>query len=132
MSVFDSGFNISTRSNDLIQVVVASGAGTVEGVVRESALKGFSGANVALVPEASRRENLALYIAATSDASGRFVIRGVPPGDYKLFAWESILPFAYQNAGFLAKHEERGRIVHVGQGGTVNAELSVISAIEKQ
>ena len=132
MSVFDLGFGVSTRSNDTIQVVIASGAGTVEGVVRESALKGFPGANVVLVPEASKRENLALYFPATSDASGRFVIRGVPPGDYKLFAWESIRPFAYQNAGFLAKHEERGRIVHVGQGGTENAELNVIPAIEKK
>src|SRR6188474_18773 len=123
MSVFDSGFTVSTRSNDPIQVVVGSGAGTVSGVVQESPLKGFAGANVALVPEASRRGNLALYFAATSDAYGRFVIRSVPPGDYKLFAWESIRPFAYQNAAFLAKHEERGRIVHVGQSGTVNAEL---------
>jgi hypothetical protein len=132
MSVFDLGFGVSTRSNDPIQVVIASGAGTVEGVVRESALKGFPGANVVLVPEASRRENLALYFPATSDASGRFVIRGVPPGDYKLFAWESIRPFSYQNSAFLAKHEERGRLVHVGQGGTVNAELDVIQAIEKK
>jgi hypothetical protein len=85
-----------------------------------------------LVPESSRRQNLALYFVATSDASGRFVIRGVPPGDYKLFAWESIRPFAYQNAAFLAKHEEQGRIVHIIQGGTVNAELNVIPVIEKK
>jgi hypothetical protein len=132
MSVFDSGFNISTRSNDPIQLVVGSGAGTVEGIVRESPSKGFPGANVALVPEASRRENLALYFPTNSDASGRFVIRGVPPGDYKLFAWESIPTFAYQNAAFLAKHEEQGRIVHIVQGGTVNAELNVIPVIEKK
>src|SRR5688572_626012 len=132
MSVFDSGFTVSGRSNDPIQVVVASGAGTVAGVVQEAPLKGVSGANVALVPEASRRQNLALYFAATSDANGRFVIRGVPPGDYKLFAWESIRPFAYQNAAFLAKHEDRGRIVHITQGGTVNAELNVILVIEKK
>jgi hypothetical protein len=132
MSVFDLGFNVSTRSNDPIQVVIASGAGTVEGVVRESATKVFAGANVVLVPEASRRENLALYFPTTSDASGRFVIRGVPPGDYKVFAWESIRPFAYQNAAFLAKHEERGRIVHVGQGGTASAELTVIPVVEKK
>ena len=132
MSVFDLGFDVSTRSNDPIQVVIASGAGTVEGVVRESALKGFPGATVVLIPEASRRENLALYFPATSDASGRFVIRGVPPGDYKLFAWESIRPFAYQNAAFLAKHEERGLTVHVGQGGTASAEVTIIPVVEKK
>jgi hypothetical protein len=132
MSVFDSGFNVSTRSADPIQVVIASGAGTVEGVVRESSLKNFPGATVALVPEASRRDNIALYFAATSDASGRFVIRGVPPGDYKLFAWESIPAFAYQNAAFLARHEERGRIVNVGQGGSVTTELNVIPVMERK
>ena len=36
MSVFDSGFNVSTRANDPIQVLIASGAGTVNGVVTES------------------------------------------------------------------------------------------------
>ncbi len=132
MSVFDLGFDISARSNDPIQLVVGSGAGTVEGVVRESPLKGFPGANVVLVPEASRRENLALYFPTTSDASGRFVIRGVPPGDYKLFAWESIPPFAYQNSAFMARHEERGRAVHVGQGGTSSAEVTIIPAVEKK
>jgi hypothetical protein len=132
MSVFDLGFNISARSNDPIQLVVGSGAGTVEGVVRESPLKGFPGANVVLVPEASRRENLALYFPTTSDASGRFVIRGVPPGDYKLFAWESIPPFAYQNSAFMARHEERGWVVHVGQGGTSNSEVTIIPAVEKK
>jgi hypothetical protein len=132
MSVFDLGFNISNRSNDPIQLVVGSGAGTVEGVVRESSSKGFPGANVALVPELSRRENLALYFPTTSDASGRFVIRGVPPGDYKLFAWESIPPFAYQNSAFMARHEERGRVIHVGQGGTSSAEVTVIPAVEKK
>ena len=132
MTVFDSGFSVSTRSNDPVQVLIASGAGTVEGVVWESPQKGFSGATVALIPEASRRGNIALYLAASSDASGRFVIRGVPPGSYKLFAWESIPAFAYQNAAFLAKHEDRGRVVHIGQKGTVNVELNVIPAIEKK
>jgi hypothetical protein len=132
MSVFDSGFNVSTRSNDPIQVMIASGAGTVEGVVRESALRNFPGATVVLVPEESRRDNIALYFAATSDATGRFVIRGVPPGTYKLFAWESIPAFAYQNAAFLATHEDRGNIVTVGEGGAVTTELNVIPVMEKR
>jgi hypothetical protein len=69
---------------------------------------------------------------ATSDALGRFSIRGVPPGDYKLFAWESIPSFAYQNSAFIAKHEERGRTVHVGQGGTSSMELQIIPVVERK
>jgi hypothetical protein len=81
---------------------------------------------VALVPEAARRENLALYLSAATDASGRFVMRGIPPGDYKLIAWESVRLFAYQNAAFSAKDENLGKLIHVGQGNTVSAERTII------
>jgi hypothetical protein len=53
-------------------------------------------------------------------------MRGVPPGDYKLFAWESVRPLAYQNAEFIAKDENRGKLIQVGQSNTVNAELTII------
>jgi len=32
----------------------------------------------------------------------------------------------YQNAAFIAMDENRGRLIHVGQGNTVNAELTII------
>jgi len=78
------------------------------------------------VPDAPHRGNLALYLSAATDDSGRFVMHGVPPGDYKLFAWESVRPFAYQNAAFIAKDEDRGKVIHVGQGNTANTELTII------
>ena len=126
VSVFDSGFDVRTGENNPIQVMVGSGAGSVDGFVHDGPEKIVAGATVALVPEAARRENLALYFSAATDASGRFVMRGVPPGDYKLFAWESVRPFAYQNAAFIAKDENRGRFIHVGEDNTVKAELTII------
>jgi hypothetical protein len=125
-SVFNEGFDVRPGENDPIQVVVGSGTGTVSGLVHDGPTKFVAGATVALVPEAARRENLALYLSAASDASGRFVMRGVPPGDYKLFAWESVRPFAYQNAAFIAKDENRGTLIHVGQGNAVNVEVTII------
>jgi hypothetical protein len=132
MSVFDSGFDVSTRLNSPIEVILGSGAGTVDGIVRDGPTKVFPNATVALIPEANRRQNRALYFSAASDAAGKFTIRGVPPGDYKLFAWESIPAFAYQNSAFIAKHEGHGRAVHVGQGGTASAELQIIPVVERK
>ncbi len=131
MSVFDAGFDVQPGENDPVQVVVGSGAGTVRGLVLGGPARVVPGATVALVPQAARRKNLGLYLSAASDASGQFVIHGVPPGDYKLFAWESVRPFAYQNAPFIANYEDRGRSIHVGQGNMVNAELTIIPAVEK-
>jgi hypothetical protein len=34
--------------------------------------------------------------------------------------------------GYTAKHEERGRAVPVGQGGTPSAELQIIPVVEKK
>ena len=130
-SVFDSGFNVNTRNTNPIEVVLASGAGTVNGVVADGPMKVVPGATVVLVPEARRRSNRALYFQTISDASGRFTLRGVAPGDYKIFAWESIPAFAHVNAAFMAKHEDRGKTVHVNQSGTVTAELTIIPAIAK-
>jgi hypothetical protein len=130
-SVFDGGFEVNAKTSPL-EIVLGKGAGTVSGVVRDGPTKVVSGATVVLVPETPRRSNRALYVVSSSDASGRFTLRGVAPGDYKIFAWESIPAYAHVNAAFMGKHEDRGKVVHVGQGGTVSAELTVIPAVSKE
>jgi hypothetical protein len=131
LSVFDSGFDVNTRNLNSLEIVLGSGAGTVSGVVLDGPTKTVAGATVVLVPEARRRSNRALYVSAVSDASGRYTLRGVAPGDYKVFAWESIPAFAHVNAAFMAKHEDHGKLVRVGQSGTASAELTIIPAVSK-
>jgi hypothetical protein len=126
MSVFDSGFEIDSRAPDPIEIFVNSGAGTITGIVEDGPTKTVTGAVVALVPESKRFENRALFAIATSDTSGQFVFRGVAPGDYRLFAWESTPPNAYQNANFIRNFESKAQIIHVGQGTTARAELTII------
>jgi hypothetical protein len=130
-SVFDSGFDVGPKNGDPLEIVLGSGAGTVTGTVVDGPMKVVPGATVVLVPETRRRSNRALYVTTVSDASGRFTLRGVAPGDYKVFAWESIPPFAHVNAAFMAKHEDRGKAVRVNQSGTVTTELTIIPAVAK-
>jgi hypothetical protein len=130
-SVFDSGFDVNAKNTSPLEIVLGSGAGTVNGVVLDGPTKVAPLATVVLIPEVSRRNNDALYVVAVSDASGRFTLRGVTPGDYRIFAWESIPAFAHVNSAFMAKYEDRGKPVHVGQSGTVTAELTLIPAVSK-
>jgi hypothetical protein len=130
-SVFDTGFEVNSGNAAPLEIVLGAGAGTVTGVVVDGPTKVVPGATVVLAPETRRRSNRALYVSAISDASGRFALHGVAPGDYKVFAWESVPAFAHVNAAFMAKHEDRGKVVHVGQQGTVNAELTIIPAVSK-
>jgi hypothetical protein len=125
VSVFDSGFEIRGRNPDPLQVFFKSGAGSLEGTVQDASGKLLSGGVVALVP-ATRRENDALYYSARSDSGGNFNIRGIAPGNYKLFSWDVIPLTAELNAEFLEPYEERGIPITIAAGGKVTQKVTSI------
>lgn len=125
VSIFDSGFEIRGRNPDPIQVLIKSGAGSLEGTVQDASGKLLSSGVVALVP-ATRRENDALYYSARSDSSGNFSIRGIAPGNYKLFSWDVMSPGAHYNAAFLEKYEERGVPITIGAGAKLTVKATAI------
>ena len=129
ISVFETGLEIGKEAPAAIQVVLRSGAGIVEGVVRDGAGKPVPNATVVVIPPDPRRENRALYKTATSDGTGRFTVRGIAPGSYKIFSWRSAAGGEFYNSRFLSKYEFRGKSVNITQGGTVTESLTVIDGI---
>jgi hypothetical protein len=85
---------------------------------------------VTLVPESDRRKEERLYKSTTTDQNGQVSLRGIAPGDYKLFAWEAIEEGAYQDPEFLRPYEERGKPVHVDEGSRLNSQLELIPTNE--
>jgi hypothetical protein len=125
VSIFDSGFEIRGRNPDPIQVLIKSGAGSLEGTVQDASGKLLNSGVVALVP-ATRRENDALYYSTRSDSSGNFNIRGIAPGNYKLFSWDVMPQGAHYNAAFLEKYEERGVPITIGAGAKITSKVTAI------
>jgi hypothetical protein len=114
-SIYDQGvITVGRDSAEPVEVVLAAGGGRVEGIV-EGAPKSSSTIRVSLVPDGARRDNLLLYRRA-SLAEGRFVLTDVPPGNYKLYAWEDLPAGADENAEFMVPYENRGRAVTVRAG----------------
>jgi hypothetical protein len=81
---------------------------------------------VALVPEATRRKNFALYREEKSRADGSFQFTSIPPGNYKLFAWQSVSSGAWEDAAFLERFEDRGVSVVVGSGADTKVQINLI------
>jgi hypothetical protein len=125
-SVFDSGFEVGSRTPGALEIFVSDAAGGVTGSVQDGPLERIAGATVVLIPDSYRLENRALTAIATTTASGQFVFRGVAPGPYRLLAFERIPPNAHQNLGFIRKHENRGHAVEVKPGGMVNVDLTIL------
>jgi hypothetical protein len=53
------------------------------------------------------------YFAATTDRNGQYAFSNVPPGRYKLFAWEDVPAGAYQYPDFIRRYEDRGQTITV-------------------
>ena len=125
-NVFDDGITIDHGAQSDVQINVNTSGAMVEGNVTNMEQKPAANATVVLIPAPARRQNTALYKFGSTDEMGHFSLRGVAPGDYKLFAWESIPSTAWQNSDYLAKHESRGRPLRVESGTRSSTVLTVI------
>jgi hypothetical protein len=67
-----------------------------------------------------------LYKSGTTDQYGRFDIRGIVPGDYKLFSWEYVESGAWEDAEFLKPLEEKGEAVTLKEGDQKTINLTAI------
>lgn len=121
----DSGFGVSGGTVFLDVVVSANGA-FVDGVVADPQNKPVSNAVVVAVPEIRMRGRVDHYRQTVTDQTGHFALRGLRPGSYTLFAWESVEGQAYYDPEFLKSYEGQGSALRVNEGERRSVQLSVI------
>ena len=118
-SVYDHGvITVGKETAESVEVILSANGGRVEGSV-EAADKTSGTIRVSLIPEGFRRDNLLLYRRA-SLVQGRFVLTDIPPGNYKLYAWEDLPAGADENSEFMSTYETLGRAVTVRAGVAVS------------
>ena len=131
--VADSGFSVSGGATAVDLLIIASANGAVaDGVATNQKDEPVADAVVVAVPEARFRSHPDRYRKALTDQRGRFNLRGLPPGDYTLFAWESVDGEAYIDAEFLKTYEGQGKTLRLGEGERANVQLKTIPALEDQ
>jgi hypothetical protein len=112
--VLRSGFHVNQSSDNTIQIVIGSDGGTITGSVVDENLAPFPNATIALIPESvDVRQRPDLYRNTTSDSSGNFQIRTVPPGNYKLYAWDWAEANIWQYPDFIRTFEPTGKVMTV-------------------
>ena len=108
-SILDTGLRLGDTAPEPLEVVINPTGAHLDGIVRDRDNSGIAFTRVVLVPEGPRRGVSSFYKTAVTDDVGKFTIRGIAPGEYKLFAWESSPARAWRGPPeFMAPFEEFG------------------------
>lgn len=125
--ILAAGFSLTDRAPGTLQVVLSANAGQIDGNVVDKDSKQLRGIPTVLIPDRTR-ERRELFKFAQTDQNGHFVMNGIAPGDYKLFAWEDIEPFSYFDPDVLKQFEDKGKPVHVVETTKETFEVTLIPA----
>ncbi len=128
--VGEAGINVNGGAV-VLDVVASANGGVVEGVVADKNGQPVANAVIVAVPEMRLRAQVERYRKTVSDQSGRFTLHGIEPGDYTLFAWESMDGEAYYNPGFLKSYEGQGSALQVGEGDRKTVRVEVIADVDE-
>jgi hypothetical protein len=120
------GLRIAGSGKLPLEIVLASDTGSVEAAVLDSDDKPLAGATVVLIPEPDLRARVDRYRTCATDQYGRCTVEHVPPGQYKLFAWEDAEPEVWFDPEFLKDVESKGEPVTVKSGATESAKLHAL------
>ena len=109
-----------------LEITVSPNAGTLRGIVETSRPQNVSGAIVALIPQPPHRFVQTYYRSSVVGSTGEFTFKGLAPGVYQLYAWESVLDTAWLNPDFISTYEGQGRTITIGAGDNVNTRVRLI------
>ncbi|MBM3773573.1 MAG: carboxypeptidase regulatory-like domain-containing protein, partial [Acidobacteria bacterium] len=115
----ESGVDFS-RAGGPLEILLSPASGQIDGAVVNPKQQPVTGATVVLAPE--RREHNRLFKTATTDPRGLFSLRGITPGNYKLFAWEDVEQGAYHDPEFLKPFETAGEKISIQENSRATVQ----------
>ena len=121
--VGEEGIDLSRGVSGSLQVTLSLAAAQVDGVVQGADDKPIGEATVVLAPDSRQ---YSLFMEARTDEKGRYLFKGVTPGNYKILAWSNIEPGAYQDPDVLKRFESQAKALSLKEGDRKSLPLKVI------
>lgn len=126
--VLAEGLTIAGPGKIEVNIVMSREAGKVAGVVAGEDGNSVPGATVVAVP-ADRPARTDLLREGTTDQNGRFELASLPPGDYRVFAWDDVEPGRWFDPKFLKRFEAKAETVKVAAKGESRVTLRAAPAL---
>lgn len=129
--VLNSGLTVS-GSALTVEIVVSPEGAVVEGIVRDRDQHASTDAFVVLVPDAARARRHSLYETSSTDQNGHFVMRGIEPGDYTVYAFSDIEDNAWFDAHAMQRYSSDGAKVTLRAGEKTEIQVKLVSPPQNQ
>ncbi|HLJ90257.1 MAG TPA: carboxypeptidase-like regulatory domain-containing protein [Candidatus Angelobacter sp.] len=84
-NVLESGIDVGGSTDASLDLVLSASGGNIDGVVLQENEQAAAKAQIVLMPEGGSEAD-GLYRTTTADASGKFSLNGIAPGNYRLLA----------------------------------------------
>jgi len=111
---------VVTAKHSQLELVISPDGGHVEGTVLDSKNQPVRSSYVMLAPDVAQLDPDQI-LQSRSDANGKFVLRGVPPGSYKLIAFEDVnVNDLMAQPDVLKRFVDQGQALSVGESGKYN------------
>ena len=89
LDVLNDGLRLASQPSEPLVILIGTNPGSLEGRVFDSQPHPVAGSTVVLIPENGLQFRTNHKFTST-DASGKFQITKVPPGDYSVYAWDEV------------------------------------------
>jgi protocatechuate 3,4-dioxygenase beta subunit len=123
--VLRSGLDLSHGANGPLELEIGADGGRIEGSVADGEGLPIDGARVALIEEV--RSGRARQKVTVTDAKGVFSIRGIAPGDYKLYAFRNLEVSALQDPVYVRQVESQAKPISIHEHGVENLQVKAIA-----
>ena len=134
-NILDTGIDLSSGGVGPMEVLLSTKIATVNGMVEKQKQDDAPGSVVIAIVGANSELTLLSTSSGQSalarvDESGKFSIANLPPGEYKLIAFEEVDLATASDSEFLKKFADRAATVKIGEGESKSATLKQIRFAE--
>ena len=124
--VIDKGIDLTAASGTAnFDVTLSTKGGSVEGTVSAGG-DAAPGSYIMLLADPLKPGQPYLNRSSTSDQDGKFTIKGLAPGDYKLYAFAEAQPEIAADLELIKPFESNAVKISISESGTEQAELKVL------
>jgi hypothetical protein len=118
-------FEVGAGSEAGLNIVVSMHTATVEGEV-DADSSDSKRAGVVLAPVGAYHNLARYYYGVAADDEGKFKLRGIAPGKYKIFALEKMAAAGFRNPEAADQLDEWGEAIEIAEGAKVEAHPKLI------